>query len=104
MLIMAKNQKVLMVIKGMGRQVKKTVTSRKSFLPQTSERAPTKGALRKERMPLMPMIRPFIRNVWSGKVLLRTDMMGIVSRPHAKNSRKMTTSAWYRLGMPMPEV
>lgn len=32
-----------------------------------------------------------------------TVIIGVVSRPHAKNSRKMTTRAWYKLGSPMPE-
>lgn len=63
MLIMAKNQNVLIVISGIGKQVKKTVTSKKSFLPHTSDKAPTKGALRKESKPLMPITKPFMRNV-----------------------------------------
>lgn len=88
----------------MGAHVKNTVISRKNFLPQTSERAPINGALRKERMPLMPITRPFIKNVWSGKVLLRTLMTGIVSRPHEKYSKKITTNAWYTDGSPMPEL
>lgn len=67
--------------------------SRKNLRPQTSDKAPISGALRNERMPLMPITRPFIRNVWSGKVLLRTLMSGMVSRPHEKYSKKMTTSA-----------
>lgn len=83
----------LIDISGMGTQVKKTVMRRKNFRPHTSDKAPISGALRKERMPLMPITRPFIRNVWSGKVLLRTFIRGIVSRPHEKYSRKITTSA-----------
>ena len=57
---------------GIGTHVKKTVTSRKNFLPQMSERAPTSGAARNDRMPLIPTIRPFIRNVFSGKVEFNT--------------------------------
>lgn len=120
--IIAKNQKVLMAINGIGRQVKNTVTKRNSFLktyvltkaiiwllkmeylPQTSLRAPIKGALRKLRIPFMPMISPFMRNVWSGNVDFKTDIRGMVSRPHAKNSKKITTKAWYSEGLPMPEV
>lgn len=83
----------LIDISGMGTQVKKTVMRRKNFRPHTSDKAPISGALRKERMPLMPMTRPFIRKVWSGKVLLRTLISGIVSRPHEKYSKKITTSA-----------
>lgn len=56
----------------MGAQVKNTVISRKNFRPHTSDNAPMSGALRNERIPLMPITRPFIRNVWSGKVWLRT--------------------------------
>lgn len=36
---------------GMGAQVKKTARIRKDFLPQASERAPSKGAERKDRIP-----------------------------------------------------
>ena len=35
----------------MGMHVKKTESRRKDFLPQVSERAPMRGAERKERMP-----------------------------------------------------
>lgn len=103
-LTMAKNQKVFIVIRGMGMHVKNTVMSRNSFRPHTSDSAPTRGALRNDRMPLMPMIRPFIRNVCSGNVSFSTVMRGMVRRPHAKNSRKITTRAWYRLGWPIPDV
>lgn len=41
----------LTVIRGMGKQVKKTVPRRKGFLPHTSDRAPMSGALRKESRP-----------------------------------------------------
>ena len=47
---------------GMGRQVKKAVTSRNVFLPQTSDREPIRGAERKLRNPLTAMITPFIIN------------------------------------------
>lgn len=77
----------------MGTHVKNTVMRRKNFRPQTSDKAPISGALRKDRMPLMPITKPFIRNVWSGNVLLRTLMRGIVSRPHEKYSKKITTNA-----------
>ena len=36
---------------GMGAHVKKTAKMRKDFLPQASERAPIRGADRKERIP-----------------------------------------------------
>ena len=36
---------------GMGAHVKKTARMRKDFLPQASERAPMRGADRKERIP-----------------------------------------------------
>ena len=57
---------------GIGTHVKKTVTRRKNFLPQMSERAPTSGAARNDRIPLIPTIRPFIRKVFSGKVEFNT--------------------------------
>lgn len=47
----------------MGAQVKKTVTSKKNFRPHTSDNAPTSGALRNDKIPLMPITRPFIKNV-----------------------------------------
>lgn len=37
--------------RGIGMQVKKTVTSRKDLRPQTSERAPISGAHRKDNIP-----------------------------------------------------
>lgn len=80
-------------MKGIGRQVKNTVINRKNFLPQRSLKAPISGALKNERNPFTPIIRPFMRNVWSGKVVFRTVIAGKVNRPHAKNSRKMTTIA-----------
>ena len=39
----------------MGAQVKKTASSKKDFLPQTSDRAPNNGAERKERRPYNKM-------------------------------------------------
>ena len=92
--IMAKYHQLLIFIRGIGAQVKNTVMRRKNFLPQISERAPIRGAERKESSPLIPMIRPFMRKVWSGKVSFSTVIMGDVRRPQAKNSRKMTTRAW----------
>ncbi len=38
---------------GMGAHVKNTARSRKDLRPQASERAPRRGAERKERMPCM---------------------------------------------------
>jgi len=73
--------------------VKNTVMSRKNFLPQTSDNAPINGADRNEKIPLMPITKPFIKNVWSGNVLLSTLMMGIVNKPHEKYSKNITTNA-----------
>lgn len=36
------------------------------------------------------------------RTVLLTVSMGVVSNPQAKNSRKITTTAWYTLGLPMP--
>lgn len=125
----------------MGAHVKKTVINRKNLRPQTSDNAPTSGALRNDNMPLIPITSPFMRNVWLGNVWLRTYIhiikkenekqnlnindekctiitrakknfvhailtfiMGIVNRPHAKNSKNITTNAWYTLGSPIPEL
>lgn len=41
----------LILMKGMGAQVKKTVRRRKDFLPQMSDRAPIRGAERNDRKP-----------------------------------------------------
>lgn len=41
----------LIFINGIGAHVKNTVSSKKDFRPQTSERAPMSGALRKESRP-----------------------------------------------------
>ena len=38
-------------MRGMGAQVKNTVTNRKERLPHTSDKAPIRGALMKERRP-----------------------------------------------------
>ena len=38
------------------------------------------------------------------KMYILTDITGMVRSPHAKNSRKMTTRAWYTLGSPIPDV
>lgn len=41
----------LIFISGIGAQVKNTVSSKKDFRPQTSDRAPINGALRKDNKP-----------------------------------------------------
>lgn len=41
----------LILISGIGKQVKKTVPRRKGFLPHTSDSAPMSGALKKESRP-----------------------------------------------------
>jgi len=41
----------LIFMRGMGAQVKNTVSSRKDFRPHTSDRAPINGALRKDSRP-----------------------------------------------------
>lgn len=41
----------LNLINGIGTHVKKTVTRRKDFLPQTSDSAPISGALMKDKKP-----------------------------------------------------
>lgn len=61
--IMAKNHHELMVMSGIGAHVKNTVIRRKNFRPHTSDSAPINGALRNDRMPLIPITMPFIRNV-----------------------------------------
>lgn len=53
----------LIDMSGIGAHVKKTVIKRKNLRPQTSDKAPTSGALRNDRMPLMPITSPFMRNV-----------------------------------------
>ena len=68
-----------------------------------SVRAPISGALRNDRIPLRPCIKPFARNVLSGNVLFKTVITLSVRRPHAKNSRNITMSAWTKLGLPMPD-
>lgn len=54
---------VLMVINGIGAHVKNTVIRRKNFRPHTSDSAPINGALKNDRIPLIPITKPFIRNV-----------------------------------------
>lgn len=53
----------LIDMSGIGAHVKKTVMRRKNFLPHTSDSAPISGADKKEKIPLIPITRPFIRNV-----------------------------------------
>lgn len=50
-------------MRGIGAQVKKTVINKKNFRPHKSDKAPIKGALRNDRIPLIPITRPFIKNV-----------------------------------------
>lgn len=102
--IIAKNHHVFMLISGIGAQVKATVISKKNFRPHTSDKAPINGAERKDKIPLMPIIKPFMRNVWSGNVSFNTEMIGMVNKPHAKNSKNITTNAWYTLASPTPEL
>lgn len=52
----------LILISGIGKQVKKTVPRRKGFLPHTSDKAPMRGALRKDSRP------------WRGKQKQRSDV------------------------------
>lgn len=40
-----------MHIKGIGIQVKNTVNNKNNFRPQTSDKAPIKGALKNDRIP-----------------------------------------------------
>ena len=77
----------------MGTQVKKAVMSRNSFRPQISERAPMRGAERKLRKPLTPMMMPLYSRECSWNVVLRILIMGAVMRPHAKNWRNTATTA-----------
>ena len=41
----------LILISGIGAQVKVTVSNRNGFLPQTSDKAPINGALKKDKIP-----------------------------------------------------
>lgn len=70
--IVAKNHHVFMLINGIGRQVINTVINKKNFRPQISDNAPINGADRNERKPFIPMMIPFIKNVWSGNVSFKT--------------------------------
>ena len=80
-------------MKGMGTQVKKAVMSRNIFRPQISERAPMRGAERKLRKPLTPMMMPLYSRECSWNVVLRILIMGAVMRPQAKNWRNTATTA-----------
>ena len=102
-------------MKGIGKQVNMTVMSRRCFRPQTSLRDPTSGADKNDRKPLKPIINPFIKNVWSGKVSFKacqepklnlynlskvlTVIIGAVRRPQEKNSKKITTRTWSTEGL-----
>lgn len=72
-------------MKGMGTQVKKAVRSRNSFLPYMSLRAPMRGAERKLRKPLTPIMIPLKRRALLPKLLFSILIMGAVIRPQAKN-------------------
>ena len=48
-----------------------TVIRRKGFCPQRSDRAPTKGAVRKLRNPLILTMISFIRNVTSKNLIVK---------------------------------
>lgn len=50
-------------MRGIGAQVKNTVINKKNFRPHKSDKAPINGALRNDKMPLMPITKPFIKNV-----------------------------------------
>jgi hypothetical protein len=52
MLIMAKYHIGLMRMSGMGKHVKKTVMRRKILRPNTSDKAPMRGALKNDKIPL----------------------------------------------------
>lgn len=60
---MAKNHQVLMLINGSGAHVKATVISKKNLRPHTSDSAPINGADKNDKIPLIPIMRPFIKNV-----------------------------------------
>ena len=65
--------------RGTGRHVKRAVTRRNIFLPQTSDRAPISGADRKLRNPFTPITTPFIRRASScntGHVMGQTGTIG----------------------------
>jgi len=81
------------LMKGMGTQVKKAVMRRNIFRPQISERAPMRGAERKLRKPLTPMMMPLYSRECSWNVVLRILIMGAVMRPQAKNWRNTATTA-----------
>lgn len=78
---------------GIGKQVKKTVINRKGFLPKTSLKYPIGGLIKNESVPLIPQMRPLIMRVWPGKVSFKAVIVGVVSRPQAKNSANITIKA-----------
>lgn len=57
---------------GIGIQVQNTVSNKNDFLPHVSERAPIKGALRNDKNPFIPKIKPFIKNLFAGNVSAKT--------------------------------
>ena len=75
--MVAKYHQEFSFIRGIGAHVKKTVIRRKGFRPQWSDSAPTNGADRKLRNPLIPTIIPFIKKVCSGKDSFNTVIMGL---------------------------
>merc|ERR1739838_31443 len=83
--IIAKKLHGLTIISGIGAHVKNTESSRKVLRPQTSESAPRMGALRNDRKPLIPCIRPLKRKVCPANVSFKTSIIGVVRRPQAKN-------------------
>ena len=80
-------------MKGIGTQVKNAVMRRNSFLPQISERAPMRGAERKLRKPLTPMMMPLYKREFSWNVVFKILIMGAVIRPQAKNCKNTATTA-----------
>lgn len=62
----------LIIKQGIGIQVKKTVSRRNDRRPHVSESAPISGALRNDKKPLTPRIRPFIKNLFAGNVFAST--------------------------------
>ena len=55
--IIAKYHQVLICMRGIGAQVKKTVRIRNNFRPHTSDKAPINGALRKDKKPWNGIVR-----------------------------------------------
>lgn len=85
-LTIVKYHQWLSFMKGMGEQVKVTVSRRNGLRPNTSDIAPISGALRNERNPLTPWINPFIRKVCSGKASSKTFNMLIFTRTILRKS------------------